>query len=296
MNYVVIEAPSILGLWPSGVEMLPEALKRQGLVERLGALQGASIPTPEYNRQRDTQSGLLNGPGIARHARDLAAALEPVWHAGNIPVVLGGDCSVLVGAALGLKRRGRHGLLFVDGHADYYGAKESPTGEVADMDFAVVTGAGHPLIGNIDGLAPYFDPTDTVAVGARDHQYWTKDGSQDIRTSGTALFDLPLLRRDGMAGSLAGIKAAIERPGLEGIWVHFDADALDDAVMPAVDYRLDGGLSIDEATEIIRVAKGTGRFKGISVTIFNPKLDPDGTVAARLTDCLIAGLVNGQEH
>lgn len=290
MTYVLVNAPSVLGLWASGVENLPEALRRHGLAKRLGAKEGLTVPTPPYVQERDESTGLLNGPGIRQHALSLSHALETLWAADNIPVVLGGDCSILIGAALGLKRRGRFGLVFLDGHADYYGPKESPTGEVADMDFAVVTGAGYPLIGDIDGLAPYFAPQDCVAIGARDQELWMKDGSQDVRKSGAQIFDLARLRHAGFETGLTSITTFLEQSRSEGTWVHFDADVLDDSIMPAVDYRLDGGLTIAEAARCIRAARSAGKLQGISVSIFNPRLDPDGSIAARLTDCLVDGL------
>ena len=38
--------------------------------------------------------------------------------AGEFPFVLGGDCSILLGTTLAFRRRGRYGLLFIDGHTD----------------------------------------------------------------------------------------------------------------------------------------------------------------------------------
>lgn len=37
---------------------------------------------------------------------------------------------------------GRVGLWFVDGHADFLDGWSSPTGEAADMELAILTGAG----------------------------------------------------------------------------------------------------------------------------------------------------------
>jgi arginase len=47
-------------------------------------------------------------------------------------------------------------------------------------------------------------------------------------------------------------------PRREHFWVHVDADVLDDAVMPAVDYRQPGGLSPDELATVLAVALATG--------------------------------------
>jgi arginase len=79
--------------------------------------------------------------------------------------------------------------------------------------------------------------------------------------------------------------------GVEGFWIHLDVDVLDDAVMPAVDYRLPGGLKWDELSATLRVLVTTGRAVGINVGIFNPTLDEDGSIARSLVSCLVAGLL-----
>jgi len=43
---------------------------------------------------------------------------------------------------LAIRRRGRHGLLFLDGHADFYQPEAEPNGEVASIDLALATAAG----------------------------------------------------------------------------------------------------------------------------------------------------------
>ena len=71
---------------------------------------------------------------------------------------------------------------------------------------------------------------------------------------------------------------------------HLDADLLDDAVMPAVDYRMPGGLSFEELSTVLSEAAGSDGLRGIDVTIFNPALDSDGTIAARFVEALARGL------
>lgn len=51
-NIAIIEAPSILGLRPGGVEKLPEALKAQGLLNRIPVIHREKIISPSYNSQR----------------------------------------------------------------------------------------------------------------------------------------------------------------------------------------------------------------------------------------------------
>jgi arginase len=78
--------------------------------------------------------------------------------------------------------------------------------------------------------------------------------------------------------------------------VHLDVDVLDDAVMPAVDYRLPGGLTWVELETVLRTAISNGQAVGLDVTIFNPRLDPDGQITARLAECLLDGLSGLTDH
>lgn len=290
IDYVVVEAPSILGLSPTGVERLPEALKAHGLVERLGARQGARLEPAEYSRERDPETGFLNPRGVRDFAIALAGALDPEWTRGATPVVLGGDCSILIGPMLGLRRRGRYGLLFIDGHADYYAPHQSPTGEVADMDLAVVTGASDDYLADIDGMKPLVRPEDTVLFGFRDEEVARQYGSQDVRTSGITAHSLSDIRSIGWEKAAESALAHVTRAELDGFFVHFDVDVLDDRVMPAVDYRMEDGLSYPDATNILGRARESGRMVGTTVTIFNPSLDADGSIGRRLADCLASGL------
>jgi arginase len=81
-----------------------------------------------------------------------------------------------------------------------------------------------------------------------------------------------------------------------GYWVHLDVDVLDDAVMPAVDYRLPGGLTWVEVETVLSTVMSGGGAVGLDVTIFNPRLDPYGRIADRLAECLHRGLSVLTDH
>ena len=61
---------------------------------------------------------------------------------------------------------------------------------------------------------------------------------------------------------------------------------LSDEINPAVDYRLPDGLQFSEAEYLIRNLLMTGRMVGISIAIFNPRLDKDGSIAKNITNSL----------
>ena len=61
--------------------------------------------------------------------------------------------------------------------------------------------------------------------------------------------------------------------------------------MPAVDYRLNGGLSFYELSELLKIIVESGRSVGMDITIFNPNLDPDGLIARRFVSSLLKGIL-----
>src|SRR5215212_9815242 len=94
-RFTVIEAPSVLGLFPKGVEKLSDVLLTKGLGERLGARDAGRVEPPPYDDRRDPETMLLNPKGIADYSTVLADAVERAIDAGEFPVVLGGDCSIV---------------------------------------------------------------------------------------------------------------------------------------------------------------------------------------------------------
>lgn len=288
----ILDAPSILGLRPTGVEHLPRAIREAGLLERLGAEDAGRVETlnDRYSAERDPATRLLNGQAIRTFSSRLADSVAHVLRSGRFPVVLGGDCSILLGALLALRRIGRYGLVFLDGHADFYQPEASPTGEVADMDLAIVSGRGPDIVANVEGLRPLVCDEDVVVLGYRDREQAEREGSRDVRDTAMLLFDLDRLRELGATRAAEAAVRALSRDELAGFWVHLDADVLDYAVMPAVDYRLPGGLSFEELSTVLRSLVGSGRAVGLTITILNPRLDPDGAIARQFVDALVAGV------
>ena len=286
----MIEAPSVLGLFPRGVERLADVLLGEGFADALGARRAGRVTPPPYDPRRDPTTGLLNPTQLRDYAHELAAATGSVLGAGEVPIVLGGDCSILLGNLLALSRRGRHGLLFLDGHADFYQPEAEPNGEAASMDLALATGRGPDVVANLDGRGPLVRDEDVVVFGRRDAEEAEAAGSQRIEDTAIAVIGLDLVRRRGLERTARDAIDHLSRPELDGFWIHLDCDVLDDAVMPAVDYRLPGGLSWEELETVVHLAVATGAVSGVEITIFNPALDVDATIARSLVSYLTNAL------
>ncbi|HXW12814.1 MAG TPA: arginase family protein [Nitrososphaeraceae archaeon] len=290
-QFTIIDAPSILGLRPTGVELLPDALKAAGLIEKLHVNYAGRVSSPlSYNSERDKVTLLLNPNSIKTFSIQLADMVSSVIRSRQYPIVLGGDCSILIGNLLALRRLGRYGLFFIDGHADFYQPEASLTGEVADMDLAIVSGRGPDILTNIDNLKPLVRDEDIILFGYRDREQAASFGSQDVRNTSINSFDLAYIKQLGIRTTASEAIKNILNDELGGFWIHLDADVLDDAIMPAVDYRLKGGLSFYELSELLKIIVATGRSIGMDITIFNPNLDPDGFIARRFVSAIVKGI------
>jgi len=103
------------------VERAPGVLLEAGLADGLNARHAGCLPASGYSSVPDPQTKVMNPQPLHDYSRLLADGVEAILDNGEFPVVLGGDCSLLLGATLALRRRGRYGVLYIDGDADFYG-------------------------------------------------------------------------------------------------------------------------------------------------------------------------------
>src|SRR5215213_4939493 len=159
------------------------------------------------------------------------------------------------------------------------------------MDLAIVSGRGPDILTDIKGLKPLVVDQDIVVFGYRDGGQAASYASQDIYETNMNVFDLERVNTLGITHAASLAIEKIMNDDLAGFWIHLDADVLDDPIMPAVDYRLDGGgLSFSDLGELLKVILGSGNAVGMDITIFNPSLDVDGSIARRFVSSIVAGL------
>jgi arginase len=285
-EFVLVEAPSNLGLAePSpgaepGVRFFPSAMEKAGFALSVKNDEKIRVAAPAYSTEIDSESKVRSAAKIINYSKQLADALENVFKKKNVPVVIGGDCSVLIGAALSLKRKGKYGLFFLDGHTDFVSPEQSGSAGAAGMDLAIVAGKGHVKLTNIEKLKPYFEEEDIFCCGNRDLvEDWYVDA---IVKSNIHYYDLYVLREKGLGETAKEFIELIESKNLDGFWIHFDVDVLDDEIMPCVDSRQKDGLSYEELYRVLNPLIHSKFFKGIDITIFDPTLDKKGIYGKQL--------------
>jgi arginase len=291
----LVAAPTNLGLRPPqpssvpGCAKAPEALREAGLHSRLveaGAVDAGVVLSGRYVDDGDPAAGRVrNQDALVDHSRRLATRLEHLLAAGHSPLVLGGDCSLLVGTGLALRRRGGYGLVYIDGHTDFrHPGNSAVCLSLAGEDLAAAVGQHWPAVANLDGLSPYFSAPDVVHIGCRDNDEHLAETRQLLG----AVIPARQVREDGVEGIARTARAVVGRGHLAGYWLHLDVDVLDPEHLPAVDSPDPGGLDPKELAELLAALSPAA--VGAQVTVFDPDLDPDGRYAHLLTDVLATGL------
>lgn len=300
----IISAPLSLGLRPGekgqepGAWRAPEVLLATGLAKKVGAQRQIALPRPGYDFNERPKTRIRNGDTLRAFLLELGDRVLAELHAGRFPLVLGGDCSVMLGCLYGARRAGGRGLVHVDGHSDFFHPgnydTKSRLGSAAGMDLALATGRGEELLTRWPGVdGPLVADQDAIQAGERDAENpdYDKYYGDVVRTAITRL-TIQQIQREGIAATAQRIVARLAERSLERAWVHVDLDVLDQKFMNAVDSPGSPGLDFAQLTSLLRTLVGSGRVIGLDACIYDPDLDPGHRFARPIAECL-AGALSG---
>ena len=263
-----------------GVAQAPLVLREAGLVDALHrhakVHDYGDVMLPDPSPTRESRSHVIDPDGLDALVARVRDAVAPILDHGHFPLVIGGDCPLLLGCLAASSGRDRVGLLFVDGHEDAYLPVQSSTGEAADMELAFALGmADASWSRELSTLFPLVAPTDVRILGARDAELLRAESVASLRDR-VALVDGERLAADP-ARIAAAACASLPQPW----WFHLDLDVLSTEALPAIDYPQPGGLGWDELVVVATTALRADP-RGWDVTIYNPDLDPTRVHARRI--------------
>ncbi|MBV9310458.1 MAG: arginase family protein [Solirubrobacterales bacterium] len=119
-----------------------------------------------------------------------------------------------------------------------------------------------------------------VATNGRFSNYTSRNVAEE--TNFRSRRNLAELRAAGIENAENHAAAFLAARALDRVWLHLDADCLDDAIMPAVDRRIEGGLAATEVIALVRPLLQRGLISGMDATIYNPSLDSSDFAAGRV--------------
>lgn len=188
------------------------------------------------------------------------------------PVVLGGDDSVPIPVLRAFADHGPLTVLQVDAHLDF---RDEVGGVTEGYSSTMRRASEMPHV------------TRVVQVGLRGVGSARASDLDDARAAGGLVVTARELRERGVGWVLEQL------PEGGAIFLAFDLDGLDPGLCPAVSAPLPGGLSWDEAGDLVSGAATRCRVVGAAFTELVPERDPSGysaLVAARLVIRLLSAI------
>jgi arginase len=260
-----------------------------GLQTRLGARDVVTLQRPHYDAGVQPGTRIRNGPAIRAFSLELARDVRTGIAAGRFPLVIGGDCSVLMGGLYGARLAGGKGLVHIDGHSDFANPLNYTTvpGSAAGMDLALATGRGELLLTQWPDInGPLVRDEDAIQIGERGLLDGIPQYYRDIADTRITRLYAQNVAAMGIEAAAAAVLERLRTQALDRVWVHLDLDVLDQAVMPAVDSPGTPGFDFAQLSTLVRTLVASGRTVGADVTIYDPERDPQRVYARPIVNAL----------
>ena len=274
--------------------------RRAGFVERLRSARLEVVDMGDLSKvafrpdpQNPKQQNLALVCDVARLVADqISKALGDLAK----PIVLGGDCTITIGALAGLIRHVSDlGLIYFDGDVDLNTPAETTSGIFDGMGMAHILGLGAEALTHLGSRYPLMLQENVALFGYNEESGWMDDAEvRRLQQCSLARYPASQIRGDAAAKAKEALKRLEDR--MEQILVHFDVDVIDFNDFPAADVPHHHGLSFSEAIDALRVFVSSPKFIGLVITELNGERDPDGRYAERLADAVATALEAGRAH
>lgn len=225
---------------------------------------------------------------------------DQVFESKQFPLVISGDHSNAAGTIAAIKKNHpdkRLGVIWIDAHADLHTPYSSPTGNVHGMPVAAVLNLTNEdkairkpseetlkhweALCKVGGIAPKITPRDLVFIGIRDleEQEWKIIDENKIK-----FYSNHHVNEFGTDRIIAETKAYLSACDL--IYVSFDIDSLDSAIVPGTGTPVTDGLSIGQARDFLNSFWELENLACLEFTEINPLLDYANQTADVAADLL----------
>jgi arginase len=266
----------------AGCERMPAALRAAGLADLLMVEDLGNLQVALADPVRDPATGIIGFGDLVAASAVIRSATRDLLEAGRRPLLVGGCCSLLIGAMAGVRDvYPGAGLAFLDGHLDFHSGMSSPTGEAADLELAILLGVGPPELTGLTGGSRIVDSGQVIHLGARDTLETQRLGAPNPAVDAP---DMHVIALSDIRAAGSEQTGRIARRDLQsttsGYWVHLDLDILSTECFPAVDYAQPDGLDWSELAALVAPLVSAPTFLGMNVTILNATKDVGGQSAA----------------
>jgi arginase len=292
----ILGVPLGYGASMAGVDIGPAALRVARLNQRIARLGYSVHDLGDLRLERpqsfpEVDEKLKYVREISNACEQLAAEVETILNADELPLILGGDHSIAIGSFAGVasyykKKQQTLGLIWFDAHADMNTPESTPSGNIHGMPLATLLGYGTPELTNVAGFAPKLDPKLCAHVGARD----IDPGERDlIRKLGMRFFTMREIDERGMKACMDDA-IQIASGGSGGYAVTFDVDVLDPGDAPGSGTLVRGGLTYREAHLGMEKIAEAGGMRSLEIVEINTALDVNNKTAELGVELILSAL------
>lgn len=300
MNLALIAVPYDLGREAVGSGRGPAVYLESGAAEALRSYgHDVEVMTVRRGARFSAELSAVLDVNAA-----VAGAVAGAVAAGQLPLVLAGNCNVTLGVHAGLSasQPAPGALVWFDAHGDFNTPEITETSYLDGMPLAMLTGRAYPDIWSQLGGAP--QPEDlTLHLGSRELD---AAETEALAVSGVIVVSGPQLRERGLRQALApGLDALAMRtrgtqpfvdsppdPAPPSAHLHVDIDVLDPKVAPGVTFPSPDGLSLDDLLSATAMVRDRFALSALSLTSLAPENDErNATVHAGLA--LLQAVVAG---
>jgi arginase len=292
-SWTMIGVPSSAGAHHAGQERAPDALRAAGLADRLRdagerVRDAGNLPGAVFTVDHEHPGG-RNLPAVARVAGEVADAVADMAGTGELPLVVGGDCTITLGVIAGLRRRHPGiGLVYADGDADVGTPGPGGQGIFDSMGVSHLLGRGAPELTGLAGPAPLLAGAKLAIVGP-DPREIDEAGRRYLAEAGVSLTEAPAFAADPAGAARRALVAVAADDG--PFAVHFDVDLIDSGDLPLGNFPHYGsGVRLEHAVACLRVLREHPSFAGLILTEVNPTHDGDGSLLHRYAGAVTSAL------
>ena len=227
---------------------------------------------------------------VVEVARRVANQVEAVVRENDLPIVLGGDCTITLGVLAGLIRQMPNlGLMYFDGDLDLNTPDTTVSGIFDGMVMAHIIGKGVDALARVGPRYPLMVEENIVLFGYNAEAGWI-DAAETQVLAQCQMMTYPVAQIRGTVKESAKEALTQLESKADSILIHFDVDVIDFDDFPAADLPHYQGLSFDEAMAALGVFIASRKLAGLVITEFNADRDADGTLARRFVDAVAKAL------
>lgn len=287
----LIGVPSSAGAFAPGQEKAPTALREAGLITQLKE-KGIDVvdhgDSDVFRWRPDRENPCTqNLDAVVRIAEETGSRVRSALLREQIPLVLGGDCTVGLGTVAGhATTEETTGLVYFDLHPDLNVPDSVEPGALDWMGMAHALGEERSMT-RLSRFGPRFplieeDQVFFFAYGPDNRTGWEREVMERRNLAGIPVDEVAAAPEHAAASALSEFGSRFDQ-----LVVHFDVDVIDFTDLPLSENTgQNEGLAFDEAmlalTELLNVRK----LSGLTVTEINPD---HGDASGETIDTFVAG-------